>query len=161
MEVTVALPMLRKPLAWATRGFGTGAAFGDWDLDGDLDLYVANYLDFRADPDRACFRQDSIRVYCAPWTYAPERDAFYRNDGDRFVEVGAEMGFAAGRARELGAVFSDWDLDGDLDLFAAGDGTPNLLYQNEGGHFAEAGLIAGVSYNSQGPIRSWYGRGCG
>ena len=47
------------------------------------------------------------------------------------------MGFAAGRARELGAIFSDWDLDGDLDLFTAGDGTPNLLYQNEGGHFAE------------------------
>lgn len=138
-------------------GFGAGAAFGDWDLDGDLDLYVANYLDFRADSDRACFRQDSVRVYCAPWTYAPQADAFYRNDGGRFAEVGAAVGLAPGRARELGAVFSDWDLDGDLDLFIAGDGTPNLLYQNEGGPFAEVGLIAGVSHNRQGQSEAGMG----
>lgn len=142
-------------------GFGAGAAFADWDLDGDLDLYVANYVDFRADPQRACFRQDSVRVYCAPWTYAPQADAFYRNDGDRFAEVGAEMGFAAGRARELGAAFVDWDDDGDLDLFAAGDGTPNLLYRNEGGHFAEVGLLAGVSHNRRGQSEAGMGVAAG
>ena len=105
MSATVRFADVTATVGVGDEGFGTGAAFGDWDLDGDLDLYVANYLDFRADPDRACFRQDSVRVYCAPWTYAPEGDAFYRNDGGRFAEVGAEMGFAVGRAREPGRGF--------------------------------------------------------
>ena len=139
------------------QGFGTGAAFADWDLDGDLDLYVANYLDCRSDPDRACMRDDSIRVYCAPWTYETEPDALFRNDGDRFVEVGAESGLLPGQARELGAVFTDYDLDGDVDLYVAGDGTPNMLYQNEGGRFEEVGLMAGAAYNKEGKSEAGMG----
>jgi hypothetical protein len=138
-------------------GFGTGAAFGDWDLDGDLDLYVANYLDCRADQDRTCFRQDTVRVYCAPWTYAPEPDVFYRNDGDHFAEISAEVGLLPDQARELGVVFTDYDLDGDLDLYAAGDGTPNMLYQNAGGRFEERGLIAGTAYNREGKSEAGMG----
>ena len=138
-------------------GFGTGVAAGDWDLDGDIDIFVANYLDCRSDPDRACFRQDSVRVYCAPWTYAYEPDVFYRNDGDHFAEIGAEVGLVPDRARELGAVFTDYDLDGDADLYVAGDGTANLLYQNEGGRLVEAGLIAGVSYNREGKSEAGMG----
>ena len=43
------------------------------------------------------------------------------------------------RPRNLGAFFSDYDQDGDLDLYAAGDRTPNLLYRNDGDRFAEVG----------------------
>ena len=141
---------LTRSFGAGDEGFGTGAAVGDWDLDGDLDLYVANYLDCRADPDRACFRQDSVRVYCAPWTYAPQPDVFYRNDGGHFAEIGAEIGLMPNVARELGAVFTDYDDDGDPDLYVAGDGTPNLLYRNQDGRFTELGLVAGVAYNKEG-----------
>ena len=101
-KATAALVMPRPQPAWATRVSALERPFGDWDLDGDLDLYVANYLDFRADPERACFRQDSVRVYCAPWTYAPEGDVFYRNDGGRFAEVGAEVGSCSGSGARAG-----------------------------------------------------------
>jgi hypothetical protein len=129
-------------------GFSTGTAFGDYDNDGDLDLYVANYLDCSS--DKPCYRGQDLRVYCAPWSYPTQPDALYRNEANgHFVEVGASVGLVPQQARELGAVFTDYDNDGDLDLFAAnghmddnvelfGESTypqQNQLFSNDGpGH---------------------------
>ena len=136
-------------LSWST-----GSAFADYDLDGDLDLYVANYLDyqFETDPldETGCLKKD--RRHYAPTEYPGRRDFLYRNEADgRFVDVTEEAGLFSLEGRELGAVFFDWDGDGDPDLFQANDATPNFLYRNEGnGSFSEIGLAAGAAYNEAG-----------
>ena len=136
------------------RNWSTGSAFVDYDLDGDLDLYVANYLDyqFETDPLDENGRLKKDRRHYAPTEYPGQRDFLYRNEaGGRFVDVTEEAGLLSLEGRELGAVFFDWDGDGDPDLFQANDATPNFLYRNEGdGSFSEIGLAAGAAYNEAG-----------
>ena len=136
------------------RSWSTGSAFVDHDLDGDLDLYVANYLDyqFETDPLDENGRLKKDRRHYAPTEYPGQRDFLYRNEGaGRFVDVTEEAGLFSLKGRELGAVFFDWDGDGDPDLFQANDATPNFLYRNEGdGSFSEIGLAAGAAYNEAG-----------
>ncbi|NKB66505.1 MAG: tetratricopeptide repeat protein [Candidatus Latescibacteria bacterium] len=134
--------------------WSTGSAFVDYDLDGDLDLYVANYLDYGfeadlVDPSGGLKRP---RRHLAPTEYPGRRDFLYRNEGDdRFTDVTAAAGLLNTACRELGAVFFDFDEDGDPDLFQGNDATPNFLYRNQGdGTFAEMGLLAGVAYNEAG-----------
>ena len=132
-------------------GLSTGAAFGDHDRDGDLDLYVATYVEYDAAGDfPECF-QARYRVYCGPQMYQPGADLFFRNDGDgTFTDATGEVGLLPKAAKELGAFFSDYDDDGDLDLYVAGDRTPNLLYRNDNGRFVEVGILAGAAYNDAG-----------
>ena len=132
-------------------GFGTGAAFGDYDQDGDLDLYVANYLEYRPELNKECLRAKGIRIYCGPREFEPQPDLLYRNEGGgRFVAVTEQAGILPRAARELGVLFTDYDADGDQDLYVAGDMTPNLLYRNDGGTFAEVGVRSGAAYDEAG-----------
>jgi tetratricopeptide (TPR) repeat protein len=135
-------------------GWYTGCAFVDYDLDGDLDLYVATYLDYSFEGD--LLDQDGRlqrpRRHLAPTEYPGKRDFLYRNEGEgRFVDATREAGLYTLEGRQLGALFLDFDEDGDPDLFQADDATPNFLYRNEGGgRFVEIGLSAGVAYNRAG-----------
>ena len=132
-------------------GFGTSSAFADVDLDGDLDLYVANYLEYGPHLNQRCARVEGIRIYCGPDVFEPERDVFYRNDGTgKFEDATEAVGLLPQDGKELGALFADYDLDGDPDLFVAGDRTPNLLYRNDGDRFAQVGLRSGIAYNDEG-----------
>jgi len=141
----VADPGLSEP------GLSTGAAFADYDRDGDLDLYVANYARFSPALHEPCIRARGIAVYCGPEAFEPQRDVFYRNEGNgKFVDITEAVGLLPHAAKELGSFFIDYDGDGDLDLYVAGDRTPNLLYRNEGSHFKEVGALAGVAYNDAG-----------
>ncbi len=143
-QAGVAGPALVNPT------MSTGAAFADYDLDGDLDFFVANYAKFRPEIHQPCLRS-GIAVYCGPEAFEPQRDVFYRNDGDApFADVTGQVGLLPDAAKELGAFFIDYDSDGDLDLYAAGDRTPNLLYRNDTGRFTEVGALAGVAYNDAG-----------
>ena len=136
----------------ADQRWSTGSSFADYDLDGDLDLYVANYL--RYEFERGELSEGGTlrwpRRHLAPTEYPGERNALWRNDGGRFVDVTAASGLLTREGRELGAVFFDYDLDGDPDLFQGNDATPNFLWRNDGGRFAEVGLVAGVAYNAGG-----------
>ena len=144
-EAGVAGPDLVNP------GMSTGAAFADYDGDGDLDLYVGNYAKFRPELHEPCIRSGDIVVYCGPEAFEPQRDVFYRNEGDgTFVDITEQAGFLPAAAKELGSFFIDYDQDRDPDLYVAGDRTPNLLYRNDGDRFAEVGAIAGVAYNDKG-----------
>ena len=139
-------------------GWGTSAAFADGDLDGDLDLYVANYLDFKIENNKVCL-QAGVPAYCPPTAYPGASGVYYRNEGNgKFSDFTHQAGFYTTQGRQLGAVFADYDLDGDPDLFIASDKTPNFLFQNQGqGHFSEVGITAGVAFGNEGAAESAMG----
>ena len=118
--------------------WGTGAAFADYDNDGDLDLYVPNYIDH--DLDKLAEAQKVSQQYgqsvpriLNPHSFEPQDNVFYRNNGDgTFTDVTAELGVESRGGRSLQAIFTDFDLDGDLELYVANDLSPNFLYRNNG-----------------------------
>ncbi len=128
--------------------WGTSSGFLDFDLDGDLDLFVVNYVEYALDQDHVC-RRGRLRSYCAPIYYQPIGDILYRNDGGRFTDVTQEAGITQ-VGWGLGVAFSDFDLDGDTDVYVANDGSMNALYENRRGHFVDVGLQAGARYNENG-----------
>lgn len=139
-------------------GWGTNAAFVDYDLDGDLDLYVANYIEFDVRHNKVCL-QGNVRAYCGPTAYPGQSGILYRNNGDgTFTDVTKEAGLCTTEGRQLGAVWGDYDNDGDPDMFVANDKTPNFLFRNNGdGTFTEVGLEAGVAYSEDGAAESGMG----
>lgn len=136
--------------------WSSSAAAADYDQDGDLDLFVANYLHYDIDhlpvEGKFCSYRE-IPVACGPRGLEGAPDRLFRNDGDFvFTDVSAEAGVAdqAGYYG-LGAIWGDYDNDGDLDLYVANDSTPNYLYQNQGdGRFVEVGAESGVAYSDDG-----------
>src|SRR3989449_517451 len=110
-------------------GWHAGAAVADVNGDGRPDLYVAGYTD----PNVPV----SGSAAGFPNNFTGVRDLLYLNVGrdrkghSKFREVGVQAGLEAARFdHSLGAVFSDFDGDGRLDLYVANDGDPNRLYQN-------------------------------
>jgi hypothetical protein len=115
--------------------WSSSAAFFDPDLDGDLDLYVATYLDF----DRAAVCTDAAgrRDYCGPDGFTGPPDAFFRNrgtgpEGVRFEDASVASGVASRPGKSLGVVARDLDGDALPDLYVARDGEPNALWINRG-----------------------------
>ena len=134
--------------------WSTGAVFFDYDGDLDLDLFVANYLDFRPDMARVHSSALSKRMgfisFPGPRDYDAADDVLYRNNGDgTFSDVSREAGLVSG-GKGLNAVAADFDNDGDQDLFVANDATLNFLYRNDGGHLTEVAASAGVAVDPQG-----------
>ena len=146
-----------KSAGVAHPGLSTGTAFADYDNDGDLDLFVANYLAYSPELHKTCSRE-GMEVYCGPDAFNSEPDVLYRNEGDgSFIEVSESVGIVDLEGKELAALFSDFDSDGDMDLYVAGDRTANLLYQNNGGVFEEVSLLAGTSFNDSGGLEAGMG----
>jgi hypothetical protein len=140
--------------------FSASCAWGDVDADGDVDLFVTNYVDARVDNNIFCGdTAKKLRIYCHPINFAPLASVLYRNNGDgTFADASKEAGIAAHRGNGLGVVFGDYDDDGRADVFVANDTTPNFLFHNEGrGTFSEVALLAGVSVASDGRPRAGMG----
>jgi hypothetical protein len=131
--------------------WSVGAAWLDYDNDGDLDLFVVNYLDWSSANNRVC-GVEGRRLTCSPTYYAGVPNLLYRNDGDgRFTDVSAASGIGAHVGRGMSAAVADADGDGLLDVFVANDQTRNFLFRNLGGRvFAETGVEAGVAYTEDG-----------
>jgi len=141
---------------------GAGASFLDMDADGDLDLYVANYLDF--DPDTHVPRRlDGIPSYPSPKEYEGVPDTLFRNEGDgMFTDVSSESGVAQTSGTGMGMVCADYDRDGDADIFVLNDVDENFFWENDGtGHFREVGIINGVAYDWSGDTNASMGVDCG
>ena len=119
---------------WTPPKWTMGAAFGDIDNDGDLDLFVANFTKFDrqispppANADSPC-KLKGIPIVCAPDYYEGQQDLLYLNEGNgMFSEVGAAAGIHQEKpGHGFAAVFSDYDDDGDQDLYVANDSGPNF-----------------------------------
>ncbi|GAB6166120.1 CRTAC1 family protein [Thermostilla marina] len=130
---------------------GAGALFLDIENDGDLDLYVGNYLEF--DPSMDVDRMvDGMAHYPSPRDYLPIPDALFRNEGNgTFTDISVASGVAAVAGTAMGMIATDFDNDGDVDVFVLNDVAENFLFVNDGaGHFSEEGVVRGVAYNAYG-----------
>ncbi len=141
---------LSRKTAWHT-----GSAFGDYDRDGDLDLYIAGYVSLHAlpiDEDPPVCRYRGLDAFCGPQGLAGEPDLLYRNDGGTFTDVTSQAGVALSVPRHgFSVVFEDLSGDGQVDLFVSNDSDPNLLFVNRGDHtFREEALASGLAYNAYG-----------
>jgi len=143
------------------RKVGAGACFLDMDADGDLDLYVANYLAFSNDT-HAKVQALTKLMYAVPRYYQPVPDTLYRNNGNgTFTDVSTDSGVGAHAGWGMGMICSDYDNDNDTDVFIANDVWANYLFQNDGnGHFDEVGLMAGVAYDAVGQAQAGMGVDC-
>jgi enediyne biosynthesis protein E4 len=137
--------------------WGTSAAFGDYDNDGNLDLYVANYVDVDMNNlpkfgDGPFCQYRGIPVNCGPRGLKGARDRLFHNNGDgTFTDVTEKLGIDPQSYYGLGVLWLDYDKDGCLDLYVANDSSPSLLYHNNcKGGFTEVGAEAGVAYSSDG-----------
>jgi hypothetical protein len=140
--------------------WSTGCAFADLDRDGDLDLFVTNYV--AADAKHSPFCGNArlrIRFYCHPLNYEPLPNIVYRNDGHGvFTDVSAQSGVGAYRGNGLGVVIADLDNDRWPEVFVANDSMPNFLFHGTGGlRFAEIALRAGVAVATDGRARAGMG----
>ena len=145
--------------------WGSGCALLDYDSDGLIDLFVANYVDFdpaitpKPGSSGSC-EWKGIPVMCGPQGLPRASNALYRNLGDgRFEDVSVPSGILEPGGRyALGAVAADFDRDGDTDIYVACDMTPSLLYSNNGdGTFTDVAPEAGVAYNADGQLQAGMG----
>jgi hypothetical protein len=144
----------------AVEGWSTCAVWFDYDADGRLDLFVSSFVHFDKTQHRLCVDKGATQnYYCIPRIFKPRPSYLFHNNGDgTFKDVSADSGIAASPGKSFGAVATDANNDGLLDLFVANDTMPNFLFVNRGaGKFEEAGLEAGVAYGETGKPRSGMG----
>ena len=164
--------------------WGAGCCFLDYDRDGHLDLFVANYVNF--DPakaprpgESAYCRYNDIPVPCGPQGFAGGTNILYRNRGDgTFADVSEASGIARPRGPStmvfvgsnwqssgsygMGAAAADFDNDGWPDIYVACDSAPSLLYRNNhDGTFREIAVPAGCALDENGVALSGMGVGVG
>jgi hypothetical protein len=148
-----------------SRRWGSGCTWIDYDRDGNLDLFVSNYLVF--DPqtvpptgqDANC-NWKGIPTNCGPRGLPPESNLLFHNNGDgTFSDVSESAGITKpGSGYSLTAVAADFDNDGWPDIYVAADSTPALLYRNRhDGTFSEEALQRGVALNEDGQEQAGMG----
>jgi len=156
-DVTAAAGVAGGAAEWST-----SAGFLDYDRDGRLDLYVANYLDVRAGENPYCgLRKPGHRMYCHPTMFDGVADRLFKNNGDgTFTDVSAKAGIANPAGKGLGVAFCDFDRDGDTDVYVANDTVRNFLYRNDGQSFTDVAYGAGVGFDVNGKAQAGMGVDC-
>lgn len=138
--------------------WGSGCTFLDYNRDGHLDLFVANYVDIHLDklpkPGQNPYcNYKGVPVNCGPRGLPMPRNYLYRNQGDgTFRDVSEESGIAkAQRTYSMTSVAADFRANGWTDIYVASDSTPSLLFHNKrNGTFAEEGADLGVAFSEDG-----------
>jgi hypothetical protein len=153
-------------LLHAGNRFGAGCTFLDYNRDGHLDLFVANYVEFdlatapKPNTQVATCSYQGVAVYCGPRGLALPSHALYRNQGDgTFTDVSKSSGIDSVRTSYgLTAVALDVDEDGWPDIYVACDSTPSLLYMNNhDGTFREEALLRGLAVSADGQAMAGMG----
>lgn len=154
-DVTAHAGVGGSPDAWST-----SAAFADIDDDGDLDLFVCNYVAWSPEIDgEVDYRLTGIGRAYGPPTDFPGTDSYlYRNDGGVFVDVSEQAGIrvsypSTGQPVGKALAVVPVDIDGDrrVDFVVANDTVRNFLFRNlGGGRFREEGVDAGIAFDAGG-----------
>jgi len=143
----------------ATPGWTTSALWFDYDGDGWLDLFVCSFVEYTRDSQKLCTKgSDGRSRYCVPRMFRPTPSLLYRNGGDgtfRNVTGGTALATRLGKA--LGAVATDIDNDGRLDLFVSNDTVENFLFVNRRHGWEEMAFAAQVAVSADGWPRSGMG----
>ena len=151
----------------STNSWSTSATFVDYDRDGDLDLFVCNYVQWSKQIDlQVDYRLPTVgRAYGPPMSFAGAFPTLYRNDHGKFSDVSSTAGLqiknkATGlpMAKSLGVSPVDLDNDGWIDLVVANDTVQNFVFHNnKDGTFSEMGGRSGVAYDKFGSTRGAMG----
>ena len=138
--------------------WGSGCTFLDYDLDGNLDLFVCNYI--KLDPAHLVASTDSptcnwkgLPVMCGPRGLPADTNILYRNNGDgTFTDVSEKSRILKPGARySITAVSYDFDNDGWPDIYVAVDSEASILFHNNhDGTFSDIGVMAGCAYSEDG-----------
>jgi hypothetical protein len=145
--------------------WGSGCSFLDYDRDGKLDLFVANYLAFdlstALEPGQGvnCLWK-GIPVNCGPKGLATDTNLLYRNQGDgTFADVSEASGIARVKERyPMTSAAADLDGDSWTDIYVACDSTAAILYRNnKDGTFTDVALASGAGYSEYGSAQAGMG----
>jgi hypothetical protein len=146
------------------RRHNTGCAFVDYDKDGNLDLFVANYIDFDPKtaplPESGPCRYKGMLVACGPPGLKGGKNILFHNNGDgTFRDVSAKAGILKTEGTYgLSVVAADFDNDGWPDIYVANDSSSSALYKNNhDGTFTEIGVEAGVAFSADGKPQAGMG----
>ncbi len=144
--------------------WGAGCAFLDYDRDGRLDLFAANYIDLDLDstplPESGLCRYKGVPVACGPPGLTGGKNILSRNKGDgTFADVSVPSGITKARGTYgLGVSTLDFDDDGWVDLYVANDSNPSALYRNNrDGTFTDIAVAAGCAYSQDGKPQAGMG----
>ncbi len=151
--------------------WNTGCAFLDYDRDGRLDLFVANYVDQGPDfrllpqPGSGQFCQyKGVAMACGPRGLKSGRNFLYHNNGDgTFADVSDAAGVhLPDKHYALGVVTLDYDNDGWEDIYVACDSAASILYHNNrNGTFTDLAFVAGVAFSGEGESQAGMGVAAG
>jgi len=156
---------LRQPSA----RYGSGCTWVDYDRNGKLDLFVANYLNTTLEKlpkpgENTDCTWKGVPVNCGPRGLPTGFVQLFRNNGDgTFTDVSRASGVsAASGAYPMTTVAADYDNDGWPDIYVACDSTPSWLFRNQhDGTFREEGLERGVALSEDGLEQAGMGIGIG
>ena len=144
--------------------WSTGCAFVDYDRDGKLDLFVANYINMDLAtapvPESGPCLYKSVMVACGPPGLEGSKNILYHNNGDgTFTDVSEKSGIASANGTYgLGVLTADFDNDGWPDIYVADDSTASALYQNKkNGKFQDIAIEAGCALSPDGKPQAGMG----
>jgi len=144
--------------------WNTGCAFVDYDRDGKLDLFVANYIDMDLAtapvPESGPCLYKGIMVACGPPGLNGAKNVLFHNNGDgTFTDVSESSGILkTDGTYGLGVLTGDFDNDGWPDIFVADDSTASVLYQNQkNGKFLDVAQDAGCALSADGKPQAGMG----
>ena len=156
-------------LSGNVNNWSTSCAWFDMENDGDLDLFVCNYIAWSKEIDLAQgFSLVGIgRAYGPPTSFSGSFSQLYENDGEgKFEDISERAGVqitnkdqdGVAVGKSLGVVPVDVNLDGFLDLVVSNDTVRNFLFVNQGDKsFEETGILAGIAFDPNGNARGAMG----